>query len=265
MANPPANLRTFESLLEIVQELRGENGCPWDREQTHQSLARYAIEEVYELVEAIENEYNDSELMGELGDVLFQVVLHSEIAHQEKRFDIFDVIEKLAEKMVRRHPHVFSDVKVANKEEVVRNWDAIKKGERAESKTSLATPKGLPALMEAEKIGKKTKKFGFDWHNTKDVLAKVKEEVSEIEDAIDRNSKEDTASEIGDALFSLAQLARHLNMDPEQCLRQTNTRFRTRFQLMLEEVHGDESAFTALSDEQKEALWAKVKKKILKR
>lgn len=265
MPKPPSNLRTFESLLEIIKELRGENGCPWDKEQTHQSLARFAIEEAYELVEAIESEYGDSELKGELGDVLLQVVLHSEIARQESRFDIYDVIETLAQKMVRRHPHVFSDIKVTKKEEVISNWEAIKKSERKEAPSPLATPTGLPALMEAEKIGKKTEKFGFDWHEIKDVLGKVKEEVGEIEGALQGSSKEDIASEIGDALFSLAQLARHLSIDPEQSLRETNSRFRARFHLMLEEVQGDDVAFTALSDEEKEASWTRAKKKILKR
>lgn len=262
MPKPPQNRREFNSLLDVVQSLRGPEGCPWDREQTHESLVRFAIEETYELAEALENpNSSDKELIGELGDVLFQVVLHSEIARQEKRFDIFDVIQNLNEKMIRRHPHVFSDVKVSDSEEVIQNWQKIKEKEKNsssnEGESPLKTPPGLPSLMEASKIGSKTKKFGFDWNEVSQVLHKVREEIDEIEEVLD--SKEKVSKEIGDALFSLAQLARHLNLDPETSLRKTNQRFRRRFDFMLNECQGDLEQFSNLSAEEKEKLWEKAK------
>lgn len=263
MPRPPHNRREFEALCEIVQTLRGQEGCPWDREQTHESLVKFVIEETFELAEAIESQtHDDNDLKGELGDVLFQVVLHSEIARQEGRFDIADVIEGLNEKMIRRHPHVFSDVKVSDSEDVIANWQKIKADEKAEHKDPtdpLHTPKGLPALMEAEKIGGKTKKFGFDWTKLKDVLEKVKEEIGELEEALDTQDKDSISSEIGDTLFSLAQLARHLKIDPEQSLRMTNLRFRKRFQHMLDAVGGDTENFTKLSGDEKERLWSEAK------
>lgn len=277
MPKPPLNRREFKALCDVVEALRGEDGCPWDKEQTHESLVKFAIEETYELAEAIEGRKGSEEIKAELGDVLFQVVLHSEIARQEGRFDIGDVIEGLNEKMIRRHPHVFSDVKVSNSKDVIANWQKIKEQERAQSPNrptseALQTPKGLPALMEADKIGGKTKKFGFDWTDVKDVLAKVKEEISELEEALEKRLSSDgkdrehdlneaLSSEIGDTLFSLAQLARHLRIDPEQSLRTTNQRFRRRFQQMLEAVGGDVDAFSQLSGDEKEELWIEAKKK----
>lgn len=313
MPKPPQNRREFKSLCDIVETLRGPEGCPWDKEQTHESLVKFAIEETYELAEAIEarkklgssSRAQDEEIKAELGDVLLQVVLHSEIARQEGRFDIGDVIENLNEKMIRRHPHVFSDVKVSDSGDVIANWQKIKEKEKAQSgrkrtpSEALQTPKGLPALMEADKIGGKTKKFGFDWTDVKDVLTKVKEEVSELEEALERWSesgsssgsgsgsgdddgsfasrkvpglsevishpqkeelKEAISREIGDALFSLAQLARHLGFDPEQSLRTTNQRFRRRFRNMLDAVGGDLDVFTKLSGDEKEELWTQAKR-----
>lgn len=275
MPRPPQNQRDFKALCEVVQALRGKDGCPWDREQTHESLVKFAIEETFELAEAIESQPKDDKaLKSELGDVLFQVVLHSEIARQEGRFDIADVIQGLNEKMIRRHPHVFSDVKVSGSEEVVANWQKIKAAEKAnkgrKSGAVLDTPKGLPALMEADKIGGKTKKLGFDWSEVKDVLAKVKEEVEELEEALNEwqtdgsgdagRDKVAVASEIGDVLFSVAQLARHLEIDAEQSLRMTNQRFRRRFQFMLDAVGGDIESFTSLTADEKEKLWSEAKR-----
>ena len=267
MPHPPDNRREFESLLEVVTALRGKDGCPWDREQTHESLAKFAIEESFELVEAIESPLKDDlALKGELGDVLFQVVLHSEIARQEGRFDINDVIETLCEKMIRRHPHVFGDVNVKDSAEVIKNWQQIKALENSRegvSESPLKTPQGLPALMTAQKIGSKTKDFGFDWSEVDQVLEKVKEEVRELEEevalAFSSVDREKIEAEIGDCLFSLAQLARHLKIDSEGALRKTNQRFRGRFDFMLSAVGGDVKKFTELSGEEKESLWEKAK------
>ncbi|MAV90284.1 MAG: nucleoside triphosphate pyrophosphohydrolase [Bdellovibrionaceae bacterium] len=269
MSKPPENTREISALVEIVAALRGENGCPWDKEQTHESLAPFAIEETFELVEAIEQGSAEG-LKEELGDCLFQVVLHSQLAQEENKFSLSDVIESISQKMVRRHPHVFSDVKVQDSSEVIKNWQQIKAQEKDASKkksSPLETPKGLPALMEAQKIGHKTKNLGFDWQEASQVFAKVKEEVSEVEDAL-HNFSENSSSEnlealskeIGDALFSLAQLARHLKLDSEKSLRTTNHRFRSRFSEMLTHTNKDLEQFKNLSPEEKEALWEKAKK-----
>jgi len=264
----------FQKLREIVAALRGPGGCPWDKEQTHVTLAPYAIEEAFELVEALERGNDDEELKSELGDVLFQVLLHSQIASETGRFDVEGVIEVLSEKMVRRHPHVFGATRVTGSAEVLTNWEKIKAREKESkglnaSKEYLETPKGLPALMEAEKIGARTRKVGFDWTEVSAVLSKVKEEIAELEEALaltppTEKTKEALALEIGDSLFSLAQLARHLDIDAEQALRKTNQKFRRRFQHMLKACGQDLDGFAALSAPEKERLWesAKLSEKI---
>lgn len=272
MPKPPGKTRSFDALCEIVATLRGEKGCPWDRKQTHQSLARFAIEEVFELVEAIEElsttgDTGAQNLKDELGDVLFQVILHSEMAKEKGWFDILDVIENLNEKMIRRHPHVFSDLTVQDAEEVVQNWEKIKAQEKASQlpPSLLATPKGLPALMEAYKIGNKTKKLKFDWVGANQVFEKVLEEVEELKQELntENKSKESQLAEVGDVLFSVVQLARHLDIDPEEALRKTNARFRKRFEGMMDQLNGDVDQFVNLSEEEKENLWQKVKRSLI--
>ncbi len=266
MPQPPKNLKELSSLIRIIADLRGPNGCPWDLEQTHQSLTPYAIEEVHEFVEAVENS-DDQHMCEELGDVLFQVVLHSQLAAERKKFDLADVIEKIAEKIVRRHPHVFSDVKVANKDEVLFNWDEIKKQEKAgRPKKSLAIdiPSSLPALQRAGKIGEKTKALNFDWIEIKDVIAQLKAELVELEEALQQpespQKKPHILHEMGDVLFSAAQLARHLNIEPEHSLREANRRFLKRFEKMLELRNITAEEFTSIPSEEKEKLWSDAKK-----
>lgn len=180
MPKAPENLREFTSLLKVVEHLRGPDGCPWDKEQTAESLTRFAIEEAHELAEAIDSG-DVGAFKDELGDLLLQVILHSEIARQEGKFNIYDVIENLSEKMVRRHPHVFADVKVASSGEVLANWAEIKK---AEGKTKIFDiPAGMPSLLRAHKIGEKTKKLAFDWENAPQCWEKVDEELDELEEA----------------------------------------------------------------------------------
>ncbi|MCB0342626.1 MAG: nucleoside triphosphate pyrophosphohydrolase [Pseudobdellovibrionaceae bacterium] len=233
MPLPPKNFRDFSSFLQIVTDLRGPEGCPWDKEQNHQTLTQFALEEAFELAEAIdENDKNG--MVEELGDVLLQVVLHAEIARQEGEFDIFDVIEGIGRKMVRRHPHVFDDTKVADSDEVLQNWAKIKAKESPKKAHEyISTPKGLPALIEAQKIGAKTKKFGFDWNEVDGVLKKIDEELAEFKQALTAGTVEEQQAELGDLLFTIAQMARHLNFDSEQSLRKTNLRFRKRFQSMM--------------------------------
>lgn len=260
MPKAPKNLREFTGLLKVVEFLRGPDGCPWDKEQTHRTLTRYAIEEAFELSEAIDRG-DDALIEEELGDCLLQVVLHAEIARQEGRFDINDVIENISEKMVRRHPHVFADVNVKDSSEVLKNWAEIKAAEKpAKKKAYFDIPVAMPALLRAQKIGEKTKKYGFDWSNAAECWPKIKEEIGELEEVVRGGAREEIASEFGDVLFSLAQLARHMDLDSEQTLRECNRRFETRFAKMQELVVADGREWSTLSAEDKEKYWKRAKK-----
>lgn len=304
MPKAPENLREFAGLLKVVEFLRGPDGCPWDKEQTHSTLTRYAIEEAFELGEAIDSG-DVGALKDELGDLLLQVVLHSEIARQDGRFDIFDVIQNLNEKMVRRHPHVFADVKVRDAAHVVSNWNEIKAEEKARKAAAAARtstsqpltfdiPVGLPALIRSQKIGEKTRKVGFDWDSIEGVWDKVKEEFAELSaemvlatamsssltssalsaSAPTKSSSADSPSptapenlarireEMGDLLFSIAQLARHLDLDSEQALRQTNQRFEKRFFLTQKLAADAGHDWSKLSTDEKEKFWQAAKKSL---
>lgn len=255
MPQAPKTLNRIESLIQIVKDLRGPEGCPWDKEQTHITLAPYAIEEVFEMVEAIENG-DDQHTCEELGDVLFQVILHATMAEERGAFSIQDVILSISSKIVRRHPHVFSDTKVKDSNEVIKNWDEIKKLEKQnkiQKQDFFNVPKGLPALQAANKIGEKTERYKFDWSTTEDVLKQLKSEIQELEDAMKNMKPSELEHEMGDVLFSAAQLARHLKTEPETNLRTANKRFIQRFEKMLENKTLDE--FTALSSDEKENLW----------
>lgn len=265
MPTPPKNLNEFSSLLQLMRDLRGPGGCPWDKEQTHLSLAPYAIEETFEMVEALEKQ-DDPEFCEELGDVLFQVVLHAQLATERNAFTITDVIQAISEKLVRRHPHVFSEVSVSGTEEVIKNWDNIKAKEKAgKIKPVFSLPKGLPALPTAEKIGTKTEKLKFDWAEAKQVLAQLKSEIAELEEEMNKTEQntESLDHEMGDVLFSAAQLARHLKLNAESSLRRANLRFQKRFNYMLSFCEDDAEKFTALSSDRKEQLWARAKKELL--
>ena len=267
MPKPPKNLREFEGLLKVVEFLRGPDGCPWDKEQTHQSLTRYAIEEAHELAEALDNG-DPVGIREELGDLLLQVVLHSEIARQDGRFDIADVIEGISTKMVRRHPHVFADVKAETSAEVLKNWSEIKaaeKGQQAKANPfTFDIPAGLPALLRSQKIGEKTKKVAFDWDNADQCWLKVKEELGELEEVLNQGPRDNCRieEELGDVLFSVAQLARHLNLASEQCLRRTNARFEERYQRMQELVKKAGKSWDQISAGEKETYWKQAKKLI---
>lgn len=267
MIQPPKEFRSFESFLKIVEALRSPQGCPWDKEQTHRSLTPYAIEEAHELAEAIETGV-EHEMVGELGDLLLQVILHAEIGRQAGRFDIHDILEAIGAKMVRRHPHVFGDTQVSGSHEVLKNWAEIKNQEReAKGKATGAAapmdrfdvPLSLPALSRANKIGAKTKAHRFDWPDWKGVLAKVKEELGEVEAAIGAGDLKETESEVGDLLFSVAQLARHLDIEPEQALRTTNQRFESRFFTMQRLAQSDGRDFSKLSEAELESYWERAK------
>src|SRR5262245_61846066 len=202
----------FEELVRIMHRLRSPGGCPWDGEQTHDSIKPYLIEEAYEVIEAIEAR-DDRELRGELGDLLLQILFHSEMAAEQGRFTIADVIDAISEKMIRRHPHVFADTQVSGADEVVRNWSRIKAAERqaaADPSALAGVPRALPALLRAQRLGEKAGHAGFDWADTTGVLAKLREELDELSAAVDAGNRADAEAELGDLLFAATSLARHL-------------------------------------------------------
>jgi MazG family protein len=221
----------FQRFVELIARLRAPGGCPWDREQTHRSLKPMTIEEAYEVLAAID-QGDDAELAGELGDLLLQVVFHAEIATGEARFTIDDVIARVHDKMVRRHPHVFADDPASTPGEVLRNWEALKEAERAARGEASAESmldsvlKSLPAVMEALQMTTKVARVGFDWPDAQAVLAKVDEELAELKAAPGVREAEE---EIGDLLFAIVNLARHLDVDPESALKAANRKFRRRF------------------------------------
>lgn len=255
---PPSNLKTFEALVNIMKTLRSDTGCPWDKEQTHQSLTKYALEEVCELIDAIEKK-DEENLKEELGDVLLQVVFHSEIARQEKRFDIYDVLERLNTKLVTRHPHVFASNTASNSEEALKSWSAAKDSEKKDSKKIFEIPTHLPALQYAQKIGDKTKKFHFDWASAQDVFQHVEAEVQEFKEAMNTN-QDHLEEEFGDLLFTLVQTARHLNIDSEKALRRTNKKVEDRWTRMRQLAQTRKLNFDTLSTDELNELWKDVKK-----
>jgi tetrapyrrole methylase family protein/MazG family protein len=251
-------VQDFKKLLEVVAALRGPDGCPWDREQTTKSLTQYAIEEAYELAEAIEAG-QDQDVCEELGDFLFQVILQSQVAEDEGRFSIKDVIQQLNSKMVYRHPHVFGDAGQRSIEEVWKHWEKLKASEKPKSKPVFSYPRKMPALQAAHKIGVKTEGYRFDWKNPEQVFEKVREEFHELEEALQSNDTSHIEHEIGDMLFSLAQLSRHLKMEPEQILRSANRRFENRFNKVLELSGLGKEEFRELPAETMEDLWRRAK------
>ncbi len=260
MPKAPQDLTKFEALLEIVAHLRGPDGCPWDKEQNHKTLVPYAVEETFELVEAIE-QADDQKTKDELGDVLFQVALHTQLGSERNAFTITDIITNINEKLVRRHPHVFSGAQVSGTEEVWKNWEKIKKAEKASNPHAkiIDIPEAIPALQRSYKIGVKTQKAGFDWENPKDVFEKVKEEVREVETELKSQDLTKLESEIGDLLFSVAQLARHCGFEPEQVLRNANRKFLNRYEGMHKICKEKSLDFEKLSLHEKEELWIQVK------
>jgi MazG family protein len=228
----------FNELVELIARLRAPGGCPWDREQTHESLKPMLLEEAYEVIESID-EGNDEEFKGELGDLLLQVVFHSNIATEENRFTIADVIERVSSKMIRRHPHVFGEDTASTSSEVLRNWEAIKaaeleaKGKGADREASMldSVSTKLPAVMEAFQMTTKVSRVDFDWPDVSGVLEKLDEEVSELKEAVASPSPDpkEISDEVGDLLFVAVNVARLLGVDPESALKASNRKFRRRF------------------------------------
>ncbi len=256
-------LRLPETLRYITMRLRRDpDGCPWDREQTHQSLTHYVIEETYEVVEALE-ENNLEKLAEELGDLLLQVYLHAEIARQDGDFNIGDVFEHVSAKLIRRHPHVFGQVEVANAGQVIQNWEEIKRQERiaagkdVQSESILDNvPLAAPSLIVAQEYQKRAAKIGFDYDNLQAVLAKLTEELQELQEAA---TPEHRREEMGDVLFMVARAARELNIDAEEALRFANRKFRQRFQAMEHITHEEGRTFSSYTLDEWITLWKRVK------
>ncbi|MGB9710059.1 MAG: nucleoside triphosphate pyrophosphohydrolase [Thermodesulfovibrio sp.] len=250
----------FDELVKIMEILRSEKGCPWDRVQTHDTLKRYLLEEAYELIEAIENK--DSKAMKEeLGDLLLQIVFHSEIAKQNSNFDINDVIQTIIQKMIRRHPHVFAEADFKTPEEVLAQWDERKKEEGKLHESILdGIPLALPALLRAYKIQSRVSKVGFDWDNAQGVVEKIKEEVKEVEEAIACQEKNRIEEEIGDLLFSIVNLARFLKIDPEAALRKTNRKFEKRFKKLEKIASQKGKNLKDMTLQEMDSLWNEIKK-----
>jgi tetrapyrrole methylase family protein/MazG family protein len=250
-------------LVDLMALLRGPRGCPWDREQTHASLKPYAIEETYEVLEAIDSGF-PPKLCEELGDLLLQIVFHAQLAAEAEAFDIDTVITVISEKLIRRHPHVFADVTVTGAAEVIENWERIKGEEKSGERSSAldGVPKGLPALMKAEKLQSKASKVGFDWPEIDGSLRKAHGEFREFEAALqskDSERQERLAEELGDILFTLANVARFLRIDPEMALEQANTKFLGRFQWMEEQSSAKGRKLEEMTPEELDGFWEAAK------
>jgi tetrapyrrole methylase family protein/MazG family protein len=261
--------RRFEDLVALQARLLDPNGCPWDREQTHESLRTYLLEETYEVLETLEAKDFDK-LAGELGDLLLQVVFHAELARRAGRFEIGDVIEHIHAKMVRRHPHVFGAVEAATSGEVLKNWEQLKAEERAQSKAENGGEEGgeslldgiphtLPAALEAYQLTRRASRIGFDWDDLEGLLDKLKEEAQELRGAMGEASKERVEEEIGDLLFVAVNVARFLHVDPELALKKANRKFKSRFQQMEREAAGAGRKLTDTPREEMERLWEQAK------
>ncbi len=253
-----------DDLVEIMRLLRSENGCPWDKVQTHASIRKDFIEETYEAIEAIDKQ--DSHLLcEELGDVLMQVVFHAQIEAEKQIFDFSDVADGVCKKLIERHPHVFGDVKVDSADDVLVNWDKIKSESKQRNTVTdkmLAVPRQLPALMRAEKIQKRAAKVGFDWPSADGAFGKLAEESEELKTAFQKQDRQNTEEELGDLLFSVVNVARFLRVDPEEALTRATDKFQNRFSVVesLAAERGIEMENTPLED--LDRLWDEAKEKL---
>lgn len=250
-------MKEFDEFVAIMQRLRRE--CPWDREQTHETLKKHFVEETYEALDALDRQ-DFADLKSELGDVALQVVFHSIIAEEEGHFTLPQVFQTIIEKLIRRHPHIYGDAVINSGEEQVALWDKIK---MTEGRTSLldGVPGHLPALMKAEKVQKKTSKVGFDWTTKEEVWKKVEEEIRELHDAIAANDANSTKKEFGDVLFSLVNYARFIDVEPEEALQSTVGVFSARFRYIEERLKEQGKDIHATPLAEMDALWEEAKKK----
>jgi len=253
--------KPIDRLLEIMRQLRGPGGCPWDREQTLDSLKSNLIEETYEVIDAIESGDRD-ELRGELGDLLLQVVFQAQICDEAGQFNFDDVVNGISDKLVRRHPHVFGDVKADTSGEVLRNWEKIKKTEKdAETPRSLVEgiPRHLPALAKAHLVQKRVARAGFEWDEIGGVVDKLDEELAEVKEAMAQKDASAIREELGDLMFSVVNLSRYLGHEPEEILNENIAKFMRRFQSLETRLHTEGREIEKCSLEELEAVWIAVK------
>jgi tetrapyrrole methylase family protein/MazG family protein len=252
--------RSFDDLVNLMKTLRGPGGCPWDRKQTLPDLKPYVIEEAYEVVDAIDNGDRQA-LLEEIGDLLLESVFIAEITREEKSFDIYDSITAIHDKLVRRHPHVFGDVEANNAEQVLVNWEKLKNEERkAENKSVLAgVPASLPALLKSSRLTEKAARVGFDWRRTDDVFDKVDEEIHELREAVKSDVHSRVEEEMGDLLFTIANIARKSGVNPEEALQSANRKFMRRFATMESAVRAGGRNLDQLTLEEMDALWDEAK------
>jgi len=249
-------LKKFETLVQIFQKLRGEGGCPWDKKQTHRSLRENLLEETYEVLSALD-EGNAVKLREELGDLLMQIVFHAQIASENGDFNIGDVVAGINKKLIHRHPHVFGKVKVKDADEVVVNWEELKHEERPKDESILSgVPKDMPALAQSQGLQRRAATAGFDWKNIDDIIGKLVEEVEEIKKA---RGKKRQSEEFGDVLFTLANVARRMDIDLETALRETNGKFQRRFAKMEELARKRGLEFSKLPLSEQDKLWDEAK------
>ncbi len=248
-------------LLEIMEKLRSEQGCPWDKEQTFKTLIPFLIEEAYEVVDTLEKS-DTSHLKEELGDLLFQIVFHAQLAREENQFDMSEVLQAIIDKLIRRHPHVFGDAKVKDAAEVIHNWEQIKdaeKKQRLDDSILADVPASFPSLLKAYQLGKKAAKVGFDWPDTIGVFAKIKEEIQELEESIQNKEPMAIHEELGDLFFAIVNLSRHFKMNPEEALRQTNEKFIRRFQFIEKKIRAEKKSWDDFSLKELDSFWDEAK------
>jgi len=259
-AAPPG--AAFTRLVEVMARLRGEGGCPWDREQTRESLKPYVVEEAYEVLEAID-EGDAAKLREELGDLLLQVVFQAQVAREVGEFTITEVIQAIVEKLVRRHPHVFGDASASTAQEVLHRWEAIKRAERQNERRRPSAldgvPRELPALLRAHRLQEKASRVGFDWDDTTGLLRKLEEELAEFRAVCRNGGGPRAAAELGDLLFTLVNVSRFLNVNPEEALRETIARFTRRFHHVEDQMHQAGIPMTRETRSEMDRLWEEAK------
>jgi len=251
----------LDELVEIMRRLRDpRNGCPWDLEQTPETLKNYLLEEAHEVVEAIDSG-DPAAVREELGDLLFQIVFHAQIGREDGTFDMEDVIRRIRDKMIRRHPHVFGDAEVRNADDVVDNWEEIKKAEGKERPSLLdGVPVGLPALLRARRLQERAARVGFDWPDRREAVLKLHEELDELHAAVESGDPQAAAEELGDVLFMLVNLSRFLDVDPEEALRAANRKFRDRFRHIEKTAAATGRRLEEMTLAEMDALWEEAKR-----
>ena len=251
---------SFQKLLRIMEILRSENGCPWDREQTRESLTPYLVEETYEVLEAID-EGSPQKIKEELGDLLFQIVFHCQLAKERGEFSMEDVIDAISEKMTGRHPHVFGDAKFETSEKVMEQWEDRKKEEGKNRESILeGVPKELPALLKAHRIQSRAARVGFDWNRVGEVMEKLDEELSEFREALEQKDQAGIEDELGDVFFVLVNISRFVGVNPEDALRKTITKFISRFRYIEMKASNSGRKLSDMTLQEMDVLWEEAKK-----